>query len=114
MNAAEAAEVRRTALQRLAETAAIPRPDFAADEAVFACRERRRNRVLFAVLWFATAYPLSAGPVVYAVERGWLPPAAATGLYAPLIGLGTVVRPVGEAVEWYTRPFAEAGRSARR
>lgn len=101
---------RRAALKRLAAAGTLPRADLAADEAWRTARERRRNRVLAALAWLLAAYPLSVGPAVYAVERGWVPPVTLTYSYFPIIGLAQVVRPAGEALEAYTRPFAEAGR----
>jgi len=110
MSTVEADARRRAALERLAQTGALPRADLAVDEAWRTSRERRRSRILAVLVWFVTAYPLSVGPAVYAVGRGWVPPAPVVYFYTPLIGLGTAVRPAGEALETYTRLFEDAAR----
>lgn len=112
MNEVETAQRRVLALQRVHEVGILPRPDLAAVEGERAARSRRRARLLTAAVWLIAAYPLGVGPAAYALERGWLRPAAVTIVYAPLIGLGEAVTPIGEMLEWYSRPFAAAGRRA--
>jgi hypothetical protein len=36
------------------------------------------------VLWLLVAYPLSAGPVVYLVGRGWVSPDVFNAVYLPV------------------------------
>lgn len=51
-------------------------------------------------LWLVAAYPLSAGPAVYAVMRGWLPGQTFQAVYGPVWRCRRL-RPVDHYLCWW-------------
>lgn len=59
-------------------------------------------RIAALVLAFLALYPLSYGPSIWLVRRGWLPPNATIAFYAPMPWLHeSGPWPIREWVRWY-------------
>jgi hypothetical protein len=68
------------------------------------------------VLWLLVAYPLSAGPAVYAVARWWLP-GQALAVYSPIFALVSLKesQSFGNYLGWWIhRAFLDELSSIRR
>lgn len=66
---------------------------------------KRKRWWVAAALWLAAIYPLSVGPVHYAVLRNWLPPSAIRW-HSPLISAAArtaAAKSYSAYIEWWWR-----------
>lgn len=57
----------------------------------------KRSCAAVLTIWLLVAYPLSSGPVVYLVGRGWVSPDTFNAIYLPVT---TVADRVGLRSQW--------------
>ncbi len=70
---------------------------------------KRKRWIAALALWLLVAYPLSVGPIAYAMERGWISQATAEAYAHPIEIADDAAEAVGDAYQAYVNWCEDVG-----